>query len=120
MITLNRKTPKEKYNLDLNIRYVKCMHHSGYLNDDFHMNKHDFYEINFCKSSDILFTLGKDTLYLTNGDILIIPPNTNHHFTSSEMVSNYFDIYTLWISNDYFEILMNKLFILQIAHSNLE
>lgn len=76
MITLNRKTPKEKYNLDLNIRYVKCMHHSGYLNDDFHMNKHDFYEINFCKSSDILFTLGKDTLYLTNGDILIIPPNT--------------------------------------------
>ena len=85
MITLNRKTPKEKYNLDLNIRYVKCMHHSGYLNDDFHMNKHDFYEINFCKSSDILFTLGKDTLYLTNGDILIIPPNTNHHFTSSEM-----------------------------------
>ena len=23
MITLNRKTPKEKYNLDLNIRYVK-------------------------------------------------------------------------------------------------
>lgn len=35
MITLNRKTPKEKYNLDLNIRYVKCMHHSGYLNDDF-------------------------------------------------------------------------------------
>lgn len=109
MITLNRKTPKEKYNLDLNIRYVKCMHHSGYLNDDFHMNKHDFYEINFCKSSDILFTLGKDTLYLTNGDILIIPPNTNHHFTSSEMVSNYFDIYTLWISNDYFEILLNKL-----------
>ena len=108
MITLNRKTPKEKYTLDLNIRYVKWMHHSGYLNDDFHMNKHDFYEINFCKSSDILFTLGKDTLYLTNGDILIIPSNTNHHFTSSEMVSNYFDIYTLWISNDYFEILMNK------------
>ena len=25
------------------------------------------------------------------------------------MVSNYFDIYTLWISNDYFEILLNKL-----------
>ena len=103
MITLTRKYPTGNSEPDYKFRYVKCMHHRGYLNDDFRSNKHDFYEINFSRSGDVMFFLGKSKHYISNGDIIIVPPNTNHYFFSSDMVSNYFDFYTLWISADYFK-----------------
>lgn len=109
MITLTRKFPTGKSEPDYKFRYIKCMHHRGYLNDDFRSNKHDFYEINFSRSGDVMFLLGKTKHYITNGDIIIVPPNTNHYFTSSDMVSNYFDFYTLWISEDYFKTLKLQL-----------
>lgn len=105
MITLARKYPTGNSEPDYKFRYIKCMHHHGYLTGDFKSNKHDFYEINFSKSGDVMFFLGKSKHYITTGDIVIVPPNTNHYFTSSDMVSNYFDFYTLWISADYFKTL---------------
>ena len=73
------------------LRHVKCTHHKGYLMEDLSMIKSGFYEISFCKSGDFLFRIGQKRHFITNGDILVIPPDIPHYFTSSDLVANYYD-----------------------------
>lgn len=82
-------------------RHVKCTHHKGYLMEDLSMIKSGFYEISFCKSGDFLFRIGQKRHFITKGDILVIPPDIPHYFTSSDLVVNYYDFITVWLEKSY-------------------
>ena len=91
------------------LRHVKCTHHKGYLMEDLSMIKSGFYEISFCKSGDFLFRIGQKRHFITNGDILVIPPDIPHYFTSSDLVANYYDFITVWLEKSYISNLKSQL-----------
>lgn len=75
MKKLYEQSPEMQLSGKCQLRHVKCTHHKGYLMEDFSMIKSGFYEISFCKSGDFLFRIGQKRHFITNGDILVIPPD---------------------------------------------
>lgn len=74
MKKLYEQSPEMQLSGKCQLRHVKCTHHKGYLLVDLSMIKSGFYEIIFCKSGDFLFRIGQKRHFITNGDILVIPP----------------------------------------------
>lgn len=97
MKKLYEQSPEMHLSGKRHLRHVKCTHHKGYLMEDLSMIKSGFYEISFCKSGDFLFRIGQKRHFITNGDILVIPPDIPHYFTSSDLVANYYDFITVWL-----------------------
>lgn len=75
MKKLYEQSPEMQLSGKCQLRHVKCTHHKGYLMEDLSMIKSGFYEISFCKSGDFLFRIGQKRHFITNGDILVIPPD---------------------------------------------
>lgn len=101
MKKLYEQSPEMHLSGKRHLRHVKCTHHKGYLMEDLSMIKSGFYEISFCKSGDFLFRIGQKRHFITNGDILVIPPDIPHYFTSSDLVANYYDFITVWLEKSY-------------------
>ena len=101
MKKLYEQSPEMQLSGKCQLRHVKCTHHKGYLMEDLSMIKSGFYEISFCKSGDFLFRIGQKRHFITNGDILVIPPDIPHYFTSSDLVANYYDFITVWLEKSY-------------------
>ena len=91
------------------LRHVKCIHHKGYLTDDLSMIKSGFYELSYCKSGDLLLRIGQKRYFITNGDILVIPPDLPHYIVSSDLVANYYDFITIWLEKSYITNLKDQL-----------
>ena len=102
------------------LRHVKCTHHKGYLMEDLSIIKNGFYEISFCKSGDFLFRIGQKRHFITNGDILVIPPDIPHYFTSSDLVANYYDFITVWLEKSYISNLKSQLLALKESVFNID
>lgn len=109
MKKLYEQSPEMQLSGKCQLRHVKCTHHKGYLMEDFSMIKSGFYEISFCKSGDFLFRIGQKRHFITNGDILVIPPDIPHYFTSSDLVANYYDFITVWLEKSYISNLKSQL-----------
>ena len=102
------------------LRHVKCTHHKGYLMEDLSMIKSGFYELSYCKSGDLLLRIGQKRHFITNGDILVIPPDIPHYFVSSDLVANYYDFITIWLEKSYVNNLKNQLPALEESVFNIE
>lgn len=109
MKKLYEQSPEMQLSGKCQLRHVKCTHHKGYLMEDLSMIKSGFYEISFCKSGDFLFRIGQKRHFITNGDILVIPPDIPHYFTSSDLVANYYDFITVWLEKSYISNLKSQL-----------
>lgn len=109
MKKLYEQSPEMHLSGKRQLRHVKCTHHKGYLIEDLSMIKSGFYEISFCKSGDFLFRIGQKRHFITNGDILVIPPDIPHYFTSSDLVANYYDFITVWLEKSYISNLKSQL-----------
>ena len=88
--------------------------------EDLSMIKSGFYEISFCKSGDFLFRIGQKRHFITNGDILVIPPDIPHYFTSSDLVANYYDFITVWLEKSYISNLKSQLPALKESVFNID
>lgn len=109
MKKLYEQSPEMHLSGKRHLRHIKCTHHKGYLMEDLSMIKSGFYEISFCKSGDFLFRIGQKRHFITNGDILVIPPDIPHYFTSSDLVANYYDFITVWLEKSYISNLKSQL-----------
>ena len=109
MKKLYEQSPEMQLSGKCQLRHVKCTHHKGYLMEDLSMIKSGFYEISFCKSGDFLFRIDQKRHFITNGDILVIPPDIPHYFTSSDLVANYYDFITVWLEKSYISNLKSQL-----------
>lgn len=98
MATIIRKTYYESEKKSISLKYTQCHYGTGYLKRDCILNKHDFYEIVFCKNADAQYVIGKKRYLVSKGDIIFIPMNMNHFLISNESLANYFDFIILWIS----------------------
>lgn len=119
MKKLYEQSPEMHLSGKRHLRHVKCTHHKGYLMEDLSMIKSGFYEISFCKSGDFLFRIGQKRHFITNGDILVIPPDIPHYFTSSDLVANYYDFITVWLEKSYISNLKSQLPALEESFSIL-
>lgn len=120
MKKLYEQSPEMQLSGKCQLRHVKCTHHKGYLMEDFSMIKSGFYEISFCKSGDFLFRIGQKRHFITNGDILVIPPDIPHYFTSSDLVANYYDFITVWLEKSYISNLKSQLPALKESVFNID
>lgn len=102
------------------LRHVKCIHHKGYLTNDLSMIKSGFYELSYCKSGDLLLRIGQKRYFITNGDILVIPPDLPHYIVSSDLVANYYDFITIWLEKSYITNLKDQLPALEESVFNIE
>lgn len=120
MKKLYEQSPEMQLSGKCQLRHVKCTHHKGYLMEDLSMIKSGFYEISFCKSGDFLFRIGQKRHFITNGDILVIPPDIPHYFTSSDLVANYYDFITVWLEKSYISNLKSQLPALKESVFNID
>ena len=120
MKKLYEQSPEMHLSGKRHLRHVKCTHHKGYLMEDLSMIKSGFYEISFCKSGDFLFRIGQKRHFITNGDILVIPPDIPHYFTSSDLVANYYDFITVWLEKSYISNLKSQLPALEESVFNID
>lgn len=120
MKKLYEQSPEMQLSGKRQLRHVKCTHHKGYLMEDLSMIKSGFYEISFCKSGDFLFRIGQKRHFITNGDILVIPPDIPHYFTSSDLVANYYDFITVWLEKSYISNLKSQLPALKESVFNID
>lgn len=120
MKKLYEQSPEMQLSGKCQLRHVKCTHHKGYLMEDLSMIKSGFYEISFCKSGDFLFRIGRKRHFITNGDILVIPPDIPHYFTSSDLVANYYDFITVWLEKSYISNLKSQLPALKESVFNID
>ena len=120
MKKLYEQSPEMHLSGKRHLRHIKCTHHKGYLMEDLSMIKSGFYEISFCKSGDFLFRIGQKRHFITNGDILVIPPIFHTYFTSSDLVANYYDFITVWLEKIIFSNLKSQLPALEESVFNID
>lgn len=110
MKKLYEQSPEMQLSGKCQLRHVKCTHHKGYLMEDLSM----------IKSGDFLFRIGQKRHFITNGDILVIPPDIPHYFTSSDLVANYYDFITVWLEKSYISNLKSQLPALKESVFNID
>lgn len=69
-------------------------------------HKHNYYEILFFLEGNVSMYIENSFYHLKNGDILIIPPNTNHHIINHDLTVPY-KRFVFWLSRPYYRSIRN-------------
>ena len=69
-------------------------------------HKHNYYEILFFVEGNVSMHIENTSYHLKNGDILIIPPNTNHHIINHDLTIPY-KRFVFWLSRPYYRSIRN-------------
>ncbi len=89
--------------LEMSSLYVEFQRDISMDKDIVELHNHTFYEIIFVISGSLEYLLDDKRYSLSNGDIILIPPGSNHRPIFQESFSIPYERYVLWINKKYFQ-----------------
>ena len=96
--------------LEMSEPYVETHRDLSYSNSQLNLHSHTFYELLYCcNDCGAEYLVGADRYRLQKGDIVFVPPGISHRPLLPEQMSEPYERYVLWISQEFFDLFSQKL-----------
>ena len=95
--------------LEMSDPYVETHRDISYSNAQLNLHSHTFYELLYCiNNCGAEYLVGADRYRLQKGDIVLIPPGISHRPLLPEEMTEPYQRYVLWISQEFMERFVEK------------
>ena len=91
--------------LEMSDPYVETHRDLSYSNSQLNLHSHTFYELLYCcNDCGAEYLVGADRYRLQKGDIVFVPPGISHRPLLPEHMSEPYERYVLWISQEFIDM----------------
>ena len=95
--------------LEMSDPYVETHRDVSFSNDRLNLHSHTFYELLYCcNDCGAEYLVGADRYRLQKGDIVFVPPGISHRPLLPEQMTEPYERYVLWISQDFINEFIEK------------
>ena len=95
--------------LEMSDPYVETHRDISYSNTQLNLHSHTFYELLYCcNDCGAEYLVGADRYRLQKGDIVFVPPGISHRPLLPEQMTEPYERYVLWISQDFINEFIKK------------
>ena len=95
--------------LEMSEPYVETHRDVSFSNAQLNLHSHTFYELLYCcNDCSAEYLVGADRYRLQKGDIVFVPPGISHRPLLPDNVTEPYERYVLWISQDFIEEFVDK------------
>lgn len=84
--------------LEMSNQYVEMLEDISMPEDIVQLHSHNFYEIIWCRSENIHYSLGAEHFLLQPGDVVFIPPEVVHYPLALDRLTEPYCRYVMWLS----------------------